>query len=278
MSRFGSAAYPVILLWLLVGLPAQGGGSHAATLVDAGVTAARQHEFRRALGYFDQALQQPNLTPREQSVILDNRGNAHKKLGNYTASINDYTWALLLAPELAKPLYDRGVVHFIQGEFAAAADDLQAFLQQMPDIASPYPHLWLYLARARASHDKKGGNHLENTLFLEQITWPSPLIRLHREELDVTTLLSHTAHHTAQKHLENQCDAFFHLGEYHLLRGDGRAARSWFRRALDTGMVHLDEYAAARGEWLTLKPPAGSSLPSLLDLDPELFQQKQSSP
>ncbi|MBF0175869.1 MAG: tetratricopeptide repeat protein [Magnetococcales bacterium] len=241
----------------------------AAELVEAGVIAARQHDFRQAIADFDQALTQPELTPRERAVTLNNRGNARKKLGLYEEAYHDYTLALRLDPDRPKPLHDRGVVRFLQGQFFAAALDLQEFLRREPDMASPYPYLWLYLARARAENEKNSGHVFDHTPFQEQITWPGPLIRLHREALDVDMLLSFTGDRSTNKHMENQCDAFFHIGEYHLLRGNRQEARRWFDKTLATGMQHLDEYAAARAERQALELDAPATLPSLLELDPE---------
>ncbi|MBF0153277.1 MAG: hypothetical protein HQL64_06005 [Magnetococcales bacterium] len=259
-----------MILWFLTAVTALGHCDPTlAELVDDGVAAAQRHEFRRAIDAFDLALNKPNLPPREQAIILNNRGNAFKKIGHLHDADSDYTRALQLTPELPKPLYDRGIVHFLRGQFETAAADLKIFLQKSPDMPSPYPYLWLYLAQARAHNDKLGDNLLEHAPFQEQITWPGPLIRLHRDFMDTSTLLSYTGDRVARKHLENQCDAYFHIGEYHLLRGDRLTAKRWFRQAMDTGMTHLDEYAAARAEWQALDQKSHPSLPSLLELDPE---------
>ncbi|MBF0425551.1 MAG: hypothetical protein HQL66_07005 [Magnetococcales bacterium] len=263
-------AAAALFLWLLPGAAVTGrADTTPAELVEAGVAAAHRNEFAQAIVQFDLALKQSGLSPQEQAVILDNRGSAFKKLGRLFEAGQDYARAQKLAPELPKPLHDRGIIHFFQGQFDAAAADLARFLQQVPDIASPYPHLWLYLAQARARHDLHGGNALEHTPFAELIAWPGPLLRLHRDILDVPTLLSFTGDRLANRHHEKQCDAYFHIGEYHLLRGDRGAARMWFRKAIATGMVYLDEYIAAQAEERILGQGERVDPPSLLELDPE---------
>jgi len=104
-----------------------------------------------------------------------------------------------------------GFARFYQGDFAAAALDLQ----EAVDGTDAYPILWLYLARARAG--RQGKRDLEQgAAQLKSEQWPSPVIKLFLEQGTPEAMVA------AADKPEERCEAQYYLGQWHLLR-DARA-------------------------------------------------------
>ena len=213
-----------------------------------GLIAAKRGQPKEAVRLFSEALAAENLTPDERSTILNNRGVALKNLSQYEDAVADFSQAIALRNGLpTKAFHNRAMALFFLGRFPEAAADFEIFIDQNPKMGSPYPHLWLYLARERA-----GLNGVEalthQAALLKAFPWPGPMAELHLDRYKPETLLEKIPDDSPQQKRENDCDAFFHLGEYHLLKGDKAQAKAWFRKALATGMVHLNEYNGAATE------------------------------
>ena len=51
-----------------------------------------------------------------------------------------------------------------------------------------------------------------------------------------------------RKQRENECVAYFFLGQERLVKGDGEKAAKYFQKTLDTGITDYRQYAAAEEE------------------------------
>ncbi len=213
-----------------------------------GLRAARDNRPELAVAAFDRALTGKLPSDAERAVILNNRGVAHKNIGRFDRAIADFSAAITLRHgSPTKALHNRGITRFIMGRFRGAAADLAAFIEQNPDISSPYPLLWLYLARERAGLEGRPVL-IRHAKRLTGLSWPGPVVAFHLGKRDPEGLLAAIGQAGADKKTEDACDAYFHLGQYYLLAGKETQARHWFQRTLATGMTHLNEHIAARME------------------------------
>ncbi len=248
---------------LLPPIPDAGPGKNAALRVQRGLEDVESGHLERAVQYFSDALTFADLTVTERAMVLNNRGVVQGRLGLFEEALADFSAAIQLRKgQSGKALYNRGTTYFLLGEFALAAADLGPFVRQNPKRnRSPYPMLWLYLAQSRAGLDGRSGLAEGCSLAWSDevcqrrsgrfvsMDWPGPLFALHLEQISPETLLKKIPQgETDRHHQEHLCDAYFHLGEYYLLKREWGLARKWWQMAVDTRMTHLNEHTAAAME------------------------------
>jgi lipoprotein NlpI len=74
------------------------------------------------------------------------------------------------------------------------------------------------------------------------------LVRLFRGEATPTQVIVAAKDRDAQRQRENECVAFFFLGQHRLINDDGKGAVDYFRRTLATGVTNFRQYAVAKRE------------------------------
>jgi len=119
--------------------------------------------------------------------------------------------------------------------------------------SDPYAVLWLYLARARAGEDGRGDLATQATR-LNLSKWPGPVLALYLGNAAPEALLPAARDSDPKKQREQQCEAYFYLGQQALLRGDRAEAIRLFRAAVDTGVTDFIEYQGAQMELKRLSP------------------------
>jgi tetratricopeptide (TPR) repeat protein len=200
-----------------------------------------QGDNARAVADYSEAIR---LEPK-YALAYCNRGNAWHARGDNIRAIADCSEAIRLDPNSAVSYRIRGVINFDAGDFAAAAQDL---LRASELAVDPYAALWLFIARARAGED--GAVELAvNAARLKTKDWPSPVIDLYVGRLSLEAMRA-AATNPAQR-----CAAEFYTGEWHLLQGNARAARSALTAATaPTFSKSSKEYSGALAELKRLKP------------------------
>ncbi len=198
-------------------------------------------DYDRAVAVYDIAIR---LRP-DYALGYKNRGNAHAAAGRHEAAIADYDTAIGFEPRLASAYNNRGNANFFLGRFADATRDFQAALEIDPSDA--YTVLWLYLARGRAGDDGRAEliTHAQN---LDLDRWPGPIARLYLGSLPSLQVLAAANDPNPGIRRERQCEAYFYLGAYHLMRGARETAALMFHKAVGTRLGHLVEYRGARSE------------------------------
>ncbi|GLR89448.1 tetratricopeptide repeat protein [Bradyrhizobium iriomotense] len=138
---------------------------------------------------------------------------------------------------LGEALRSLGYAHFCQGDFAAAALDLQ----ETVDGTDAYPTLWLYLARARIGR-QDAKRELEQRAAELKPEWPSPVVKLFLGQSTPEAMVA-----AADKPVE-RCEAQFYLGQWHLLRDARSNAIEALRNAVESCPKNLILYAGALAE------------------------------
>ncbi|MBF0311105.1 MAG: SPOR domain-containing protein [Magnetococcales bacterium] len=257
------AGLVVVGLCLVLGRAALAGD--VTGMVREGVEASRQGQHREAVERLTEALRQGDLPPSLKAAVLGTRGGTWRRLGELDKAKSDLDQALTLDPQLVVAFFNRGLTHFLLGNFTAAQGDFQQFLQLSPRLPSAYPHLWLFLARERA-----GVNGLEELKkqapFLEAMEWPGPLVTLHLGRLTPDEVVRRAGESPESVRKERLCETYFHLGEYHLLRGNLPQAVDFLLQAVATA-TRQNEWAAAEAELSRLQakplsPPVAEAPPS----------------
>ena len=69
-------------------------------LARQGLTAQRSGSFEEAIRLYDQAVAQGDLVPPDLAVVLTNRGDSWRSLGDVTKAVADYRKAIETDPEI----------------------------------------------------------------------------------------------------------------------------------------------------------------------------------
>lgn len=140
----------------------------------------------------------------------------------------------------------RAQAYFFQNKFPQARTELQDLLKSRTEKERSYGALWLYLTAQRLGEDGKAqikpympsGSRPE---------WPYPVLQTLVGDLDVDKA-ERAATEGGKPDPGRQCELYYFLGMNQLLRGDKPAAKSYFNKSLDTGIVEFQEYGFSRHE------------------------------
>lgn len=227
-----------------------------------------------------------NIALRAQH--LRTRALGSSNIGRYTAALADLDEALRLKPKTLPWLVDRAVILSRMGNIEAA-DTLFAQLR----AAAPQDE---FLRSSLAVHAFGVGRHAEaETLFRAgkpdddnrayevifgylaglrrgqadrawlqaqrstEARWPAPIQRFLLGEIDRAALLQAARDPFDLRTTEQQCEAYFALGEVALARGDTETAVREFENCVQSGIVGFIEYDLARRELARLRPAAVES-------------------
>jgi lipoprotein NlpI len=213
----------------------------AAAFNNRGNAYAAKDDYDRAIQNYDQALR---LDPND-ALACNNRGNAYAAKDDYDRAIQDYTQALRLNPNFTAAFRHRGWARFAQGQFAAAVPDLARAAQLAPaDIQSV---LWLYVAQSRAGQG--GRDDLARAAArLNLAPWPGPVVSLYLGTSTEQAVVAAAADPHPKTQREQQCGAYFYVGEHLLLQGRRAEAAKMFQAAVATGAAHFLEFGGAKAE------------------------------
>jgi Tfp pilus assembly protein PilF len=182
-----------------------------------------------------------------KSVAHTNRGDAYRSKGDHDQAIRDLDEAIKIDPSNQFAHSSRGVLHFVQADFPAAAAAFRQAASLKPDA---YPVVWHYLARARGGGDGANAAAAElaaNAAPLKTTEWPYPVVELYLGRRAGSDLLA------VATTPDDRCEAQFYLGEWHLLRGNSTEAAKALREAAATCPKTFYEYAGAAAELSRLR-------------------------
>ncbi|HYB73596.1 MAG TPA: tetratricopeptide repeat protein [Candidatus Sulfotelmatobacter sp.] len=206
-----------------------------------GIAYGRTGDYDRAIQDFDQALRlNPNLAD-----ALNNRGVAYQFKGDYDRAIQDFDQALRLNPNHADAFTNRARVRFYQGKFREAVPDFAKAVGLVPN--DPYTIIGLYLAQARAGQDGRA-DLTRNAARLSLKEWPAPVVSLYLGSTTPQAVLDAAKAPDARRQREQECEAYFYVGQHHLIQGRKDEAIRMFRASVATGVTIFVEYEWARAE------------------------------
>src|SRR5690349_383622 len=197
-------------IWIALAGTAMGHAGLAMAAGNLDVTkcgmALLQADYDAALPSCDRALQSGDLSDSQRADVLNNRGAAYVGKGDYDRAIQDFNQAIRLNPDNDNPYINRASAYANQGKydqaiegfdqairldpsytftsllkgqvlfelarFSDAADAIETFVDDRPEL--PEGSLWLTLARRR------GGDGVGDTLGsqakqLNLKIWPGPV-------------------------------------------------------------------------------------------------------
>jgi TPR repeat protein len=183
----------------------------------------------------------------------------HYEQGRDAQAVELATRLLERDPDQWLPRYTRSLATMNLGRYAEAAADLE----RLCDIRSadwPHCHLMLFAARGRA-----GGGDAATTLAasalaqVDEATWPKPVASFYLGKLGAKALLDKAKSPDPDREREQLCEAYYYLGQHHMIAGRRRQAVQMFQKSVATGVESFIEYKSALAELGRLGEPIAAT-------------------
>ncbi|MFP6741085.1 MAG: tetratricopeptide repeat protein [Alphaproteobacteria bacterium] len=256
-----------------------GGMAHADGIADGHKCATTRNNPDVAINYCVRAIYSGDLSQDQLAATYYNRGLEYKRKGDYGQAIKDFDSAIVLRPDFVRAFNSRGVTYFEMGEHKLAIEGFDAAIEIMPDDASlrrnrgvlrfyrgefaaaalyldsalqrnpgePQNTLWLYVAQDRSGRESNDVLAWYGRNF-ELNQWPGPVIAMFLGMIgpDVVADIGRKAFEQGDD--MRQCQAYFYVGQYQMIRGAVDNAGEFFRAAVATRAVGALEYTGALAE------------------------------
>jgi Flp pilus assembly protein TadD len=183
------------------------------------------------------------LTPQDAAVYVG-RGEAYQAKGSLDLAVADFAKAVQLDQKRPEYVNALGFAHYIKGDFKSAIPYLRATVETKNQA---YVVLLRYLAQKRVGEPAATAELEQNLAGLQSKEWPYAVAELYLSKHPPAEIFK-----VAEKP-EQQCEAHFYTGEWHILKGEAAKAALELKVAVDTCPKTFIEYAAARTELQRLK-------------------------
>lgn len=199
-----------------------------ARIIDLGVAQSGARQFREAIATFTRGLE---IEP-DNATLLRWRGHRYLSVREFDRASADLTRGAALDPSIYGIWYHLGIVQYLRGDFAAAADSFAKAQPIAPDageLAGSTDWLWMSLSRAgrggdaKAMLDRRPDNKPVTNAYTRRL-------QLYRGEIGPDAVLTPADTEDVQV-----ATLAYGLGNWYLVRGDKVQARKWFERAIESG-------------------------------------------
>ena len=204
---------------------------NVARVVDLGVAQSGARQFREAIETFTQGLA---IDP-DNALLLRWRGHRYLSVREFDRAYADLSRGAKLDPTIYGIWYHLGVVHYIKGDFPAAAASFAKAQPIAPDsgeLQGSTDWLWMSLSRAgrgaeaKAMLDKRPDSRPDLTPVDNAYT---RRLKLYRGEIGPDAVVT-----VADTDDVQVATLAYGLGNWYLIRGDQTQARKWFERSAQT--------------------------------------------
>jgi tetratricopeptide (TPR) repeat protein len=196
--------------------------------IDLGVAQSGARQFREAIQTFTRGMA---VAPNDP-MLYRWRGHRYLSVREFDRAQADLTRGLALDSTIYGILYHLGIVRFVRGDFAGAAQMFTRAQPRAPDageLAGSTDWLWMSLMRA--------GRRSEAEAMLARRPDSLPVdnayarrLKLYRGEIGPDAVI--TPVDTADVQAATLA---YGLGDWYLVRGDTARARSYFERSVKSG-------------------------------------------
>jgi tetratricopeptide (TPR) repeat protein len=226
---------------------------HARAYYTRGVVWSDKKDYDKAIADYNEAIR---LDPGYERAY-SGRGNAWRAKKDYDKAIADYNEAIRLDPGYEHAYCNRGVALLLTGS-AKVGDDARKVLELegWRGEYSQYAVLWGYFGLRRAGNADSAKRLLDDAAArCDATTWPYPVIRYLRGELDQTAMLA------AASDNDKMTVARFYLGLDLALKGRYEEAREHYRWVKEHGNPSFFQFNHALAELDKLEGTGLSSAP-----------------
>jgi tetratricopeptide (TPR) repeat protein len=199
-----------------------------ARIIDLGVAQSGARQFREAIATFTRGLA---IEP-DNALLLRWRGHRYLSVREFDSAFADLTRGAAIDSSIYGTWYHLGVVQYVRGDFAAAAESFARAQPLAPDageLAGSTDWLWMSLSRAGRGAEAKA--MLDRRPDSKPVTNAySRRLQLYRGEIRPDAVLT-----SADTDDVQVATLAYGLGNWYLLQGDKAQARSWFERSVRSG-------------------------------------------
>jgi tetratricopeptide (TPR) repeat protein len=196
-----------------------------ARVVDLGVAQSGARQFREAIATFTGGLEiEPN-----NALLLRWRGHRYLSVREFDKAFADLTRGAKIDSSIYGIWYHLGIVQYVRGDFAAAAESFAKAQPIAPDageLAGSTDWLWMSLSRAGRGAEAKA--MLDRRPDSKPVTNAySRRLQLYRGEIRPDAVITPADTDDLQV-----ATLAYGLGNWYLVQGDKAQARSWFERSV----------------------------------------------
>ena len=197
-------------------------------IIALGVAQSGARQFREAIATFTKGLE---IAPNN-AMLYRWRGHRYLSVREFDKAYDDLTRGLAIDSTNYGILYHLGIVNFVRGNFARAAELFAKAQPRAPDageLAGSTDWLWMSLSRAGRTNEaaamlaRRPDSLKVNNAYTQRL-------RLYRGEIGPGQVI--TAADTADVQAATLA---FGIGNWYLVRGDTATARTWFDRSVKSG-------------------------------------------
>jgi tetratricopeptide (TPR) repeat protein len=217
---------------------------YIGSYVSKGMIYSKKHNYSEAIKEFSKAVK---LDPK-LSLVYFYRGNAYRATGDYDKAIEDFKKVLEFESTNAWAHKQLGTVYFISSKYKKAIQHLKE--ANRLDHNDTYTPIYLYLTEARRNSHKAKADLDKFAEKHQGSEWIMPVINMYLHKITPEECLA------AAKDKEKQCEAYFYIGEYYLLKKEKNKAEENFRKCIATGIKNFAEYGFAEYRLKNLKESA----------------------
>jgi tetratricopeptide (TPR) repeat protein len=217
-------------------------------IIELGTAQSGVRQFREAIATFTRGIA---IAPRN-AILYRWRGHRNLSVREFDRALADLNRGAALDSSVYGIWYHLGVLRFVQGDFAAAAD---AFARGRPiapnagERAGSYDWLWMSLMRAgRAEEARALLASMPDSVPRAAANAYSQRLRLYKGEITPEQVLT-----PADTGDVNVATLAYGLGNWYLLRGDRAKAREWFERSIASGGWPAFGFIASEAELRRLR-------------------------
>jgi tetratricopeptide (TPR) repeat protein len=196
-------------------------------IMQLGMAQVAAQQYREAIGTFTRGIKQD---PNDVAFYRE-RGHRHLSLRQFDDAMDDLTHGFQLDSTDYGVLFHLGIVRFVRGDFAGAADAFQRALPHAPnpeELSGSTDWQWMSLSRA----GKAAAAELLLQRHPDSLPDTSPYARrlqLYRGKIGPNQLIT-----PADTDGITVATLSYGIGDWYLVRGDTAQAKPWFERAVHT--------------------------------------------
>ena len=217
-------------------------------VIALGVAQSGVRQFREAIATFSRGLE----NAPDNAMLYRWRGHRYLSVREYGRAMDDLKKGAALDSTLYGIWYHLGVLHFLNGDFAAAADAFGRGRTMAPNAgerAGSYDWLWMSLMRAGRTADAQTLlASMPDSVPMAAANAYSQRLRLYKGQ--VTPEQVFTPADTGDVAVATLA---YGLGNWYLLRGDRAKAREWFERSIKSGGWPAFGFMASEAELARLR-------------------------
>lgn len=217
-------------------------------IIALGIAQSGVRQFREAIQTFTRGLR---MDPKN-AVLYRWRGHRFLSVRDYERALNDFNQGNLIDSSVYGIWYHLGVLRYIKGEFAAAADAFKRGLPLAPNAgerAGSYDWQWMSLMRAGKDDEARALlNSMPDSVPIAAANAYSQRLRLYQGKISPGDVF--TKADTADVAVATLS---YGLGNWYLLRKETKRAKEWFERSVQSGGWPAFGFMASEAELKRMK-------------------------